>query len=213
MGLTGCGARKEKPKSTLLEEDMIEVIMADTQATEAEESSEAMEEMAVEAEVEEAVEEIEVQEMRESETGLSRVYTKADLEETEEAETEAEEMPGKLDAEEMAEIQRKIEQFNRIEPATVKVKAMNEIRIKVLNGNGKRNSARAMRGKLEASGYTVERVDNAPSSNFSKNVVFYANGFDKEAKALANTVGGVIVTKPLTWHSIFDLIVVTGKMQ
>jgi hypothetical protein len=88
---------------------------------------------------------------------------------------------------------------------------LSKIKIKVLNGNAKRGSAKKMSGKLEAMGYVVKRIDDAPRKSFTKNTVFYADCCIEEAKELKRKLGGRTVTKPLTWHSIFDIIVVTGK--
>jgi hypothetical protein len=182
LGFMGCGGSKEKPVTTVLEEEPVEIIIAEAEEAE---------------EVEEEEAEMSTEEMED---------LQAKIEEHQRAEAErraAEEAAAARAAEEAAAAAAAAE--------AAKAKALKDIRIKVLNGNGKHHSARAMRGKLEAFGYTVERIDNAPTSNFSKNVVFYAKGLDREAEALAKTVGGSIVTKPLTWFSIFDLIVVTGK--
>jgi hypothetical protein len=88
---------------------------------------------------------------------------------------------------------------------------LSEIKIKVLNGNGKSGSAKRMKGKLKKMGYVIERIDNAPRKTFTRNTVFYADCCKAEAEDLAEKLGGKTIIKRLSWHSIFDIIVVTGK--
>jgi len=83
--------------------------------------------------------------------------------------------------------------------------------IKVLSGDGLLASAKRMNATLESMGYNVKRIDLAPSTRFPKPVVFYAKGFKESATSLANKVGQGMRVKPLTWHSIFDMIVVTAN--
>jgi hypothetical protein len=180
LGFIGCGGSKEKPVDTALEEEPVEIIIADAEEVEeAEMSTEEMEDL------------------------------QAKIEEHQRAEAE------RRAAEEAAAAARAAEEAAARAAAAeaAKAKALKDIRIKVLNGNGKRHSARDMRGKLETLGYNVERIADAPTSNFSRNVVFYAKGMYEEAETLAETVGGSMYQKPLTWYSIFDLIVVTGKIN
>ncbi len=85
------------------------------------------------------------------------------------------------------------------------------IDIKVLSGDGDINSAEAMENELENLGYKIYYTDMAPSSNFSQNTVFYAPNFQNKARRLANSLSGKPVLKPISWPSVFDIIVVTGK--
>ena len=84
-------------------------------------------------------------------------------------------------------------------------------RIKVLTGDGKPASAREMARRVEAMGYKVERVGKAPTANFSQHTVFYTPDFRSDADNIAKRLGGNAIVKPLSWPSIFNLIVVTGK--
>ena len=157
---------------------------------------------AMEMEEEEAVEIIITEaEITEAEEPAEEIAVVVEVEEPEEPAEEVE----------VEEVEVAPEEPETIEVAAVKMTAMSDIRIKVLNGNGKRGSAKAMRERLESFGYTIERIDNAPRSTFSRNVVFYAVGFDGEAAALTEILGGNAIAKPLTWYSIFDVIAVTGK--
>jgi hypothetical protein len=85
------------------------------------------------------------------------------------------------------------------------------LKIKVLGGGGSLNSANRMAGRLREMGYGIERIQMAPTSNFSKDTVFYKKGFENEAEDLVARIGGNAISKALTWESIFDLILVTGK--
>jgi len=83
--------------------------------------------------------------------------------------------------------------------------------IKVLSGDGDLNSAMKMEKKLRNMDYNIILIDYAPRSNFLRNTVFFARKFQKEGKQLAFSLGDNTIAKPLSWYSIFDLIVVTGK--
>ncbi len=83
-------------------------------------------------------------------------------------------------------------------------------RIKVLGGDGRTASAREAAGRLEGMGYKVERIDRA-DSRYSSPIIYYAAGFEDSAKDIAGRLGGGAKIKPLTWNSIFDIIVLTEK--
>ncbi len=53
--------------------------------------------------------------------------------------------------------------------------------------------------------------DMAPRSNFSQNTIFFVPEFENEGKRLADSLSVQVVLKPLSWPSIFDIIIVTGK--
>jgi len=90
-------------------------------------------------------------------------------------------------------------------------KDIRKFKIKVLSGDGDLNSAEKFAKKLRNMGYTIKLIDKSPRSNFSQNTVFFAPKFQNEAEQLASRLGGTTIFKPLSWPSIFDLIVVTGK--
>jgi hypothetical protein len=92
-------------------------------------------------------------------------------------------------------------------------KDIGEVKIKTLSGNGDLHSAREMAKKLRKMGYKITAIDFAPRSNFVRNTVYYAPEFQNEARRLVSRLGGNTIVKPLTWSSIFDLIVVTGQKQ
>ncbi|MBC8420494.1 MAG: hypothetical protein H8E10_18065 [Desulfobacterales bacterium] len=86
-----------------------------------------------------------------------------------------------------------------------------DLKIKVLSGNGDLGSAKMMTKKLMEMEYDVSLIGYAPRSNFKKNTVYFKAKFEKEGRILLSKLGADTDIKPLTWSSIFDLIVVTGK--
>ena len=86
-----------------------------------------------------------------------------------------------------------------------------EMKIKVLTGDGSLNSAKEMARKLRNMGYKIASVDRAPKSDFLRNTVFFAPKFQSEAKRLVSRLGDNTTVKSLSWYSIFDIIIVTGK--
>jgi FtsZ-binding cell division protein ZapB len=87
------------------------------------------------------------------------------------------------------------------------------LKIKVLSGDGNLASAQEMAKKLGSMGYKIKAVDLAPQSSFSRDTVYFASKSHQQAKRLLSRLGGTAVLKPLTWPSVFDLIIVTGKNQ
>ncbi len=82
--------------------------------------------------------------------------------------------------------------------------------IKVLSGNGEILSARVLAKRITDLGYRVSAVTYAPRSNFLQHTVYFAPPFKEDARRIALALGGAVVSKPLTWRSKFDLIVVAG---
>ena len=90
-------------------------------------------------------------------------------------------------------------------------KDIGKFKIKALSGDGDLNSAKKIAKKLRDMGYTIKLIDRSPRSNFSHNTVFFAPKFQNEAEQLASRLGDNTISKPLSWSSVFDLIVVTGR--
>lgn len=95
-------------------------------------------------------------------------------------------------------------------PAAGKSAGLKSIRMKVLSGEGKIDSAKRMAKRLTAMGYKVESVAMAENADYPANTVYFTEKYKKEAKALASRLGKNTIVKPLTWKSVFNLIVVTG---
>ena len=103
-------------------------------------------------------------------------------------------------------IERKLDALERQDPAAV--------RMKVLSGDGRLESARRVAAVLRERGYDVDAVGMAPSKGFEADTVFYADGFEAAAARvagnLAESLGRGARTRPLTWSSVYEIIVVTG---
>lgn len=85
------------------------------------------------------------------------------------------------------------------------------LKIKVLSGDGNVASAQEMAKKLRSMGYSIRAVDLAPQSNFLRDTVYFKSKSRQQAKRLLSRLGSNAILKPLTWPSVFDLIIVTGK--
>ena len=83
-------------------------------------------------------------------------------------------------------------------------------RIEVLSGDGKSSSANDMAARVRTLGYRVESVRMAKRSDYPVTTVYYAAKYRDEAEKLASKLGQEAITKPLTWKSVFSILVVTG---
>ena len=95
-------------------------------------------------------------------------------------------------------------------PAAKKQAGLKSIRITVLSGDGKIESAKQMAKRITSMGYKVESVGMADNSDYPASTVYFAPKYNKEAKTLAKKMGKETITKPLSWKSVFNIIVVTG---
>lgn len=84
-------------------------------------------------------------------------------------------------------------------------------KIKVLGGNGNIAAARSLAKRLDKLGYPVNLLDKTPRSDFKVNTIFFGSGYETTAATLAKKLGGGAVSRPLTWQSAFNIIVVTGR--
>jgi hypothetical protein len=84
-----------------------------------------------------------------------------------------------------------------------------ELRIKTLGADGRMDAARALAERINSLGYTVESVGLAPGDkHFERVTVFYQEAYRPEAVRLAIALGGDTLLKPLTWQSVFHVVVV-----
>lgn len=95
-------------------------------------------------------------------------------------------------------------------PAAKKSSGPKALRIKVLSGDGKADSAKKMARRIASMGYKVESVGMAQSADYPAITVYFAPKYKAEAKTLATKLGKETISKPLSWKSVFNLIVVTG---
>ncbi len=86
-----------------------------------------------------------------------------------------------------------------------------KIKIKVLAGDGNIASARNLSKRLSKMGYPVKLIDMAPRSDFQANTIFFGRGYQSAAATLVTRMGKGTISKPLTWQSVFNIIVVTGR--
>jgi len=84
------------------------------------------------------------------------------------------------------------------------------LKVKVLSGNGKLSTAQDMSKKLEGMGYKVEDVGMSPRADFKANMIYYAVKYQREAEHLAARLGNKTISKPLSWSSVFHIIVVAA---
>jgi hypothetical protein len=102
-------------------------------------------------------------------------------------------------------------QVARGEPAEAKPSQQKTLMIKVLAGDGNLASAGSLSKRLDGMGYRVKLIDRAPRSDFDVTVVYYGKDHRAAAETMAKKLGGGTATKPLTWSSAFDIIIVTGR--
>jgi myosin heavy subunit len=95
-------------------------------------------------------------------------------------------------------------------PSAKKTDGLKSIRIKVLSGDGKIDSAKKMAKRITALGYKVENVGMSENTDYPANTVYFAPNHKAQAKSLASKLGKETISKPLSWKSVFQLIVVTG---
>jgi hypothetical protein len=97
------------------------------------------------------------------------------------------------------------------EPAETQPPKQKAPKIKVLAGDGNIASARSLSKRLAKMGYRVKLIDKAPRSDFDATVVYYGTDHRATAETMAKRLGSGAATRPLTWPSDFDIIVVTGR--
>lgn len=88
-----------------------------------------------------------------------------------------------------------------------------KIKIKILSGDGKLNSAKNLAKTLQSLGYSINRVALAPSTKYSKTFVYYAKDYKREGMELTEHIGKDSQLRPLSWKSIFDIIIVTKNKR
>jgi hypothetical protein len=96
-------------------------------------------------------------------------------------------------------------------PPKEPVKERTPVTIKVLAGNGNIASAKSLSKRLDKMGYPVKSIDKASRSDYKVNTIFFGSGYETTAAILAKKLGRGAITKPLTWRSIFNVIIVTGS--
>ena len=90
----------------------------------------------------------------------------------------------------------------------VKETSIKNLKIKVLTGNGKLPTARQMSKRLIGMGYRVEDIGTANRTDYAVNTIYFASDYKTEAQQMAARLGDKTIAKPLTWSSVFHIIVV-----
>lgn len=80
-----------------------------------------------------------------------------------------------------------------------------ETSVTVLNGNGRSGAAAEAADSVRRFGYTIGTVGNAPSTDVSRTVVMYRDGYRPEAARLAKDLG-VKIVGPLDGLKPADLL-------
>jgi hypothetical protein len=57
-------------------------------------------------------------------------------------------------------------------------------------------------------GYRVEDIGTATRTDYEVNTIYFASDYKTEGQRLAARLGGKTIAKPLTWSSVFHIIVV-----
>jgi hypothetical protein len=68
-----------------------------------------------------------------------------------------------------------------------------QVRVLVLNGNGRQGAAAAAASRVSRRGYRIGGVANAPHMDFTRSLVMYRKGFEGEGRRLAHDMGVKIV--------------------
>jgi hypothetical protein len=134
----------------------------------------------------------EVQKMKEAEAGaVSETGKKAQVKE--------------VDISKRDEMKKSADEKQTVEGKETSIK---NLKLKVLSGNGKLPTARVMSEKLIAMGYKIADIGTATRADYTVNTIYFASDYKTEAQQLAARLGGKTIAKPLTWSSVFHIIVV-----
>ena len=147
-----------------------------------------------------------VQEMKEAEDSSVAEETGVSKEkETAVSETGKKEQVKEVDISKRDEIKKSADEKQAVEGKETSLK---DLKVKVLSGNGKLPTARQMSKRLIAMGYRVEDIGTATRTDYAVNTIYFASDYKTEAQRLAARLGGKTIAKPLTWSSVFHMIVV-----
>lgn len=103
------------------------------------------------------------------------------------------------------EMKKSADEKQTVEGKEISIK---NLKLKVLSGNGKLPTARLMSEKLIALGYRVADIGTATRADYTVNTIYFASDYKTEAQQLAARLGGKTIAKPMTWSSVFHIIVV-----
>ena len=84
-------------------------------------------------------------------------------------------------------------------------------RIKVLDGTGDLSNALRVQNFLRSKGIDAERPSVKGSGQWKRTVLYFKKGFERQADRVAAVLPEKPQTRPLTWKSPFDIILVVGR--
>jgi hypothetical protein len=90
-----------------------------------------------------------------------------------------------------------------------------EVRVVVLNGNGRQGAAAAAAARVSGRGYRIGVVANAPRHDYPRSLVMYRRGFEGEARRLARDLGIQLVgpldgMRPAQLHGAHAVFILGG---
>jgi hypothetical protein len=77
----------------------------------------------------------------------------------------------------------------RVHVATHPLRARSQVRVLVLNGNGRQGVAHTEAARLQALGYRIGGAANASRHDYARSMVMFVPGWQKEAQRLAHDTG------------------------
>ena len=145
----------------------------------------------------------EVQKMKEEEAARNESSVKE--KEAAAAETGKKAQVKEVDISKKDEMKKSADEKQAVEGKETSLK---NLKVKVLSGNGKLPTARQMSKRLITMGYSVADIGTAARTDYTVNTIYFAPDYKAEAQRLAAQLGGKTIAKPLTWSSVFHIIVV-----
>jgi chromosome segregation ATPase len=83
------------------------------------------------------------------------------------------------------------------------------LRVKILAGAKQAAKAKLLADKLTGLGYKIERIERA-TKPFTRTTVYHTSGVAREAKNMARKMGTNTVVKPISWKTVFNVIIAVG---
>lgn len=85
------------------------------------------------------------------------------------------------------------------------------LRIKVLDGTGDFSKVLRVKRRLESRGFEVARAGVNEGRLWKQSVLFFKGGMERRASRVAEALPERPRMRPLTWESVFDIILVVGQ--
>ena len=88
---------------------------------------------------------------------------------------------------------RHVAPVKRVRVAAHPLRARSQVRVLVLNGNGRQGAAHTEAAHLQGLGYPIGGAANATRHDYARSMVMFVPGWQKEAKRLAHETGTRLV--------------------